>query len=98
MPFKDIQSRRAYQRYYQNKFAKKYVQVTNEKKSIPCYDCGEEYPPYVMDFDHRPGTVKSFNIAKERHSISTLLTEIDKCDVVCSNCHRQRTHQRRLDA
>lgn len=25
-----------------------------------------------------------------------LLKEMQKCDVVCSNCHRERTHQRRL--
>lgn len=27
---------------------------------------------------------------------TTIAKEIAKCDVVCSNCHRERTHQRRL--
>jgi hypothetical protein len=32
-------------------------------KDKPCADCRESYPYYVMDFDHRPGTEKLFEIA-----------------------------------
>ena len=64
-------------------------------KARPCTDCGIEYPYYVMDFDHRGG--KSFNIATAGYKIGRkkLLAEIAKCDVVCSNCHRERTHARK---
>lgn len=52
-----------------------------------------------MDWDHRPGTVKSFDIgsavAKLGIGLARLLEEIAKCDLVCSNCHRIRTHLRR---
>jgi len=64
-------------------------------KSKPCADCGESYPPYVMDFDHRGD--KEFAIGSVRASsmsIERLQLEIVKCDVVCSNCHRIRTHTR----
>ncbi len=64
------------------------------KESTPCKDCGQKYPYYVMDFDHRNGEEKKFCIAECRFGIKTLLKEIEKCDVVCSNCHRERTHQR----
>jgi len=68
-------------------------------KDCPCKDCGERYPPYVLDFDHREGETKLFNIADlGAHcwmSVEDLETEIAKCDVVCANCHRERTHQRR---
>jgi hypothetical protein len=68
-------------------------------KAKPCADCGMRYPPYVMDFDHREGEVKLFNVsAWNVHrwvSVSMLLAEIAKCDLVCANCHRERTHQRR---
>lgn len=60
-------------------------------------DCGVKYPPYVMDFDHRDPSEKLLNVSKVgRYGIQSLLDEIEKCDVVCSNCHRERTHQRNL--
>jgi hypothetical protein len=61
-------------------------------KNVPCMDCGGEFPPYVMDFDHRSD--KKFNIASryKQAPLAVLLDEIAKCDVVCSNCHRVRTH------
>lgn len=59
-------------------------------------DCKKRYPVYVMDFDHRDSTEKLLNISKvHQHGIQKLLSEIKKCDVVCSNCHRERTHQRK---
>lgn len=70
--------------------------LLNEWKAVPCQDCGHRYPPYVMDFDHVRGE-KRFNIGSNllTPTIDELLDELAKCDVVCSNCHRERTHQRR---
>lgn len=73
-----------------------WVQV-RERKEVPCADCGVSYPHYVMDFDHRPDEIKLFGIANARGQSRTLeeiMVEIDKCDVVCANCHRERTHDR----
>jgi uncharacterized OB-fold protein len=70
-------------------------------KAQPCADCGKLYPYYVMDFDHRPGETKSFGIAKylsvesTTSSYAKLDAEMAKCDVVCANCHRERTYRRR---
>lgn len=63
-------------------------------KEKPCSDCGVKYPYYVMDFDHLSN--KSFNISEQMAKVgwTKLKQEIDKCDVVCSNCHRARTFQR----
>jgi hypothetical protein len=52
----------------------------------------------VMDFDHREGELKTDNVANlvaSPHSMKKLLEEIAKCDLVCANCHRIRTHARR---
>lgn len=68
------------------------------KESRPCADCNLFYPYYVMDFDHIDGTTKEFNISRmaaDSHNREKILEEIDKCDLVCSNCHRIRTHERR---
>lgn len=69
--------------------------VIYEAKNVPCMDCGISYPPYVMDFDHRPGEVKLKKLsAMYGASLDLVSEEISKCDVVCANCHRERTFQR----
>ena len=77
-------------------YQKKRRALIDSFKSVPCMDCGEVYPPYVMDFDHRPENEKSFTISKSLNvDLEKLMMEIEKCDVVCSNCHRMRTHNRK---
>jgi hypothetical protein len=73
------------------------VEFIREAKSKPCADCGRAYPYYVMDFDHRVGEKKSHNVHDliRAASFRQLHIEIAKCDVVCANCHRQRTFMRR---
>lgn len=67
-----------------------------EAKDRPCTDCGISYPYYVMDFDHVRGEkrMEVGRLAGKNSSLRVLLEEIDKCEVVCSNCHRIRTHMR----
>jgi len=66
----------------------------NALKDAPCVDCGVKYPSYVMQFDHVRGK-KSFNIGNVKGiSLKRLLIEVEKCDLVCANCHAERTHMR----
>ena len=69
-----------------------------EMKKVPCADCGKRYPHYVMDFDHHEGIGKLGNISnlinRNFLSMEKLRKEIEKCDVVCANCHRIRTFAR----
>lgn len=68
------------------------------KESHPCTDCGQFFLSVVMDFDHVKGE-KLFNIGPSVNSYSRtrILTEIEKCELVCANCHRIRTYLRHLD-
>lgn len=69
--------------------------LVDEHKSSGCADCGKVYPSYVMDFDHLEDAVKVESVAKMRGwSMARVTEEIAKCEVVCSNCHRERTHKR----
>ena len=64
-----------------------------QAKDKPCADCKESFPYFVMDFDHLSD--KSFSIAEAAnigYSRKRIQEEIDKCEVVCANCHRIRTH------
>jgi hypothetical protein len=64
-----------------------------EVKNHPCMDCKVKYPSMVMEFDHVRG-IKTAGIAemmRRKYAWSKILTEIQKCDLVCANCHRLRT-------
>lgn len=64
-------------------------------KSGPCQDCGRVLPPLCMDLDHVRGEkVAKLSLMKCRKT-HVILTEAAKCDLVCANCHRVRTEQRR---
>lgn len=73
-------------------------QLIDDLKSRPCADCGNTFPAMVMEFDHARGR-KRFEIGGGKYnSLGVVLTEVRKCDVVCSNCHTIRTHERRVRA
>ncbi len=79
----------------------RYLKEVDKLKDVPCLDCRRTFPPYVMDFDHRPNEEKLFTVSEgiaRNVSMRRIMSEIEKCDIVCSNCHRIRTYQRRLDA
>ena len=62
----------------------------------PCVDCGES-DVVVLDFDHQGDKVATINtLIKRGTAISTILTEMAKCEVVCSNDHRRRTAKAQL--
>jgi hypothetical protein len=64
-------------------------------KELPCADCGGVFPPYVMDFDHFDASQKRFDVGRARkHSLALLKSEIARCELVCANGHRIRTHGR----
>jgi hypothetical protein len=69
----------------------------NSLKNKPCADCQGWFMPHQMDFDHRLGINKLAGICELitcHRSKKEILTEIKKCDLVCANCHRDRTYQR----
>lgn len=71
--------------------------VNNYKLEKGCADCGYRKHPAALDFDHLPSYPKVGDIATmawKGRAWSEILTEIEKCDVVCANCHRIRTVDR----
>lgn len=64
-------------------------------RSVPCTDCGQKFLPCAMDFDHVGP--KSFGIMNKYRdkTMEQLKQEVAKCEVVCANCHRVRTYNRR---
>lgn len=68
--------------------------IRQMKTDVPCADCLHHYPWYVMEFDHIGPKKRNVNTAG---STGGMLDEIDKCEIVCANCHKVRTHVRRID-
>ena len=95
--------------YERNKEKKKAQSVVNRQKAVarnrdfvrfvkesnPCTDCRQTYPYYVMDFDHLSDKVRGVSVLMNQGvSLNKILEEIEKCELVCSNCHRVRTFKR----
>jgi hypothetical protein len=60
----------------------------------PCVDCGETNP-VVLEFDHLRDKLNAVSrLLVLGHPWERILEEIEKCDVVCANCHRIRTCMR----
>jgi hypothetical protein len=73
--------------------AEKIAYIRKLREDNPCMDCGKKYPYYVMDFDHRDPSAKLTEVSRlVNFGWVKLKAEIEKCDIVCSNCHRERTH------
>lgn len=67
-----------------------------EAKSRPCVDCGGRFNLVSMDLDHVRGPREFLlSTAWRWASFEAIKAELEKCDVVCSNCHRVRSHLRK---
>jgi hypothetical protein len=77
---------------------RRFEYVQRLKVEARCPDCGGKFHSVAMDFDHVSGA-KVQHISRmvsqpHHYSWDALLAEIAKCEIVCANCHRVRTHER----
>ena len=64
-----------------------------EYKGGKCEDCEKEFPPYIYDFHHLDPKIKEMTWTKMRlRSWKNIQKELDKCVLLCSNCHRTREY------
>jgi hypothetical protein len=78
------------------KISQENKELINSYKTNPCADCNNSYEVYCMEFDHLPEYKKTFTIGMcKTLSKEKILNEIGKCEVVCANCHKLRTHDRK---
>lgn len=81
--------------YYRQRNEELREVVRRIKDQKPCVDCGVAYPYYVMDFDHQRDKVTAVSLmVRDNWPMQDVLEEISKCELVCANCHRERTHAR----
>ncbi len=58
------------------------------KESSGCIGCGER-DECCLDYHHIDPRTKKFNMSKPNHGREAVWKEIEKCEIVCSNCHRK---------
>lgn len=91
----NAEGRKQEKKYAADKYARHLAMVATIKMMSGCVDCGFDAYPEALEFDHLPGTVKVQHIATlARGSLKRLFEEMEKTEVVCSNCHRRRTTRR----
>lgn len=63
--------------------------IDDFKSCLGCSRCGETNP-HVLDFHHIDPTLKSFAISARLYTVklTQLQQEMEKCVVLCANCHR----------
>lgn len=59
-----------------------------EMKGGKCKCCGFDKHYSALDFHHLDPSQKEFNLSVTNNGWNKLLKEVDKCVLLCSNCHR----------
>lgn len=64
-----------------------------EYKGGKCEKCGYDKCEGALDFHHRNPEEKDFSLAQihlsDKITMEMLFREVDKCDLLCANCHRE---------
>jgi 5-methylcytosine-specific restriction endonuclease McrA len=62
-----------------------------QHKGGKCIICGYKKSSKALEFHHRDPKTKEFGISMKglTRSWKKILKEIDKCELVCANCHRE---------
>ena len=108
MPYKDKEKQKAAQKaWYEsnkeltiersnNSREKRKAVIRKIKESSPCQDCKTYHPYYIMQFDHVgvEQKIANVNVLLSNSSLQAALDEIEKCELVCANCHATRTWKR----
>lgn len=84
--------------YYKSKAKtyrqRKHEEFDNLRKSLKCSICGEDRY-YCLDFHHIDPSEKETEVTNLIEAPNKLKEELEKCIVVCANCHRELHYKER---
>lgn len=68
------------------------------KATLKCVQCGQNHPA-TFDFHHIDSTTKeaSINTLLKNRAFKRAMEEVQKCVVLCANCHRIHHHDERAE-
>ena len=79
---------------HRNKAKQRLFDYLSDKK---CEDCPEN-DPIVLEFNHLDPSIKEHEIswmASHGFAWDKMIIEINKCEILCCNCHRKKTAKQR---
>lgn len=70
---------------------KKLREMAREYKGGKCIICGYRKYSGALDFHHKDSSKKDFGLSMNglTHSWDKIKKEVDKCVLLCANCHRE---------
>ena len=69
--------------------------VAVEYKGGKCERCGYDKCLRALSFHHRNREDKKFALSRtQKTNLASVKTELDKCDLLCSNCHMEEEELR----
>ena len=81
--------------YQKERLATKREFLNQYKVERGCCVCGYNAHPVALELNHIDPNTKSFGISSKLISLTTekLMNELEKCNVMCANCHQIHTHE-----
>ena len=68
--------------------------IQSVKSNTPCSACGNKYHFCQLDFNHIDPSTKRYELWRvTTQSLVSIKAEIAKCELICANCHREKTQQ-----
>ena len=99
MPYKDKEKQKEFQKQHYSNNKTNYRESTRERRKrnkeyahsmkVCCKNCGVK-DKVCLDFHHLSDKTKSVaQLIRDATTIENLQLEIDKCEVLCANCHKK---------
>lgn len=85
------QCKQCHNRYVKIKYQQKHDDIEFLKSQCRCAKCGDSRG-YVLDFHHKDPSIKEDTISRlisNNATLDKIKEELDKCVVLCANCHRE---------
>lgn len=79
-----------------DRYRERREKIDEIKRFTPCKDCGKNWHPSQMQFDHLRDKDKNVSDMLRNFTWERIQEEMNKCELVCANCHCLRTYQRSL--
>ena len=94
------QCKNCHNNYVKTMYGKKQEDIEFLKAQCKCAKCGDSRG-YVLDFHHKDPSVKEDTVSRlvsNNAPLSKIKEEIDKCVVLCANCHREFHYLEKRDS
>lgn len=97
-PAKTAEELKALSVIYVSRRRRKIKQQAVDYKGGKCQQCGYDKCVGALDFHHRDPSEKDFSIAAlgNCRAWEVVKKELDKCDLLCANCHREVHHMQEV--